>query len=168
MRSGHAPADFYALNAESADGKNVDFKDFRGKVLLISNISLNCGTTVQLRDLEQLHNLYSEQGLVVLGFPSDDFSKKEPGSSQEIKRVCKTRYGVNFPLFALQPVIGPKKQPVFEYLTERVPYEMRGEVGFNFEKFLIAKDGTVRQRYGPFTNAMSSQLKLDIEELLKE
>jgi len=163
------PPSIHTVSAQRLDGKQVKFSDFKGKVVLISNIATKCGTTPQLKDLQALHENYKEQGLVVIGFPSSDFS---PWSSkdhyQEITNTCRKVYGVTFPLFSPDAVIGPKEQEVFKFLTNYPDEEINGEVGFNFEKFLIAKDGTLRARFGPFTSALSAAVKVKLDRLLRE
>ncbi|MCB0354156.1 MAG: hypothetical protein KDD64_11545, partial [Bdellovibrionales bacterium] len=135
-----------------------------------TNIAIGCGTTPQLKDLQALYDEYRDESFVVLAFPSADFAPadKREVDSAALHKFCKMKYGVSFPVFWPDHVTGEGKQTVFRFLTEHSPEEMQGEVGFNFEKFLIGKDGTVRERFGPFTGAMSHRLKSAIEKLIAE
>jgi glutathione peroxidase len=160
-------ANLHSLTATLIDGKPVSLDIFKGKVVLIANISLHCGTTPQLLSLETLYQTYKNAGLVVLGFPSNDFTG-ESKDSQEIEHICQTKYGVTFPLFESDAILGKNKQVVFEYLTTSGPKNTRGEVMFNMEKFLIDRNGNIRERFGPFTNAMSVTLTNEVESLLNE
>ncbi|MCB0328104.1 MAG: glutathione peroxidase [Bdellovibrionales bacterium] len=161
------PTALYGIHAQRINGDEISLEAFKGKVLLISNIGIHCGTTPQLKDLQKLYEDLSGQGFEVLGFPSFDFAKSK-GEVQEVKETCLKKHGITFPLFAPGKVIGPDKQPVFSFLTENGDKSMRGEVGFNFEKFLVDKHGKVRYRFGPFTGAQSSLLKTKAKELLAE
>ncbi len=133
---------FLTLKAVSIDGQSVEMKSFEGKVILVVNVASRCGFTSQYEGLEKLYNKYKDKGLVVLGFPSNDFGGQEPGTNSEIKSFCKTTYGVTFPMFAKGPVTGKDIQPVFKTLTAS-----GGGVLWNFEKFLIDRRGRLRERY---------------------
>jgi glutathione peroxidase len=162
------PASFFSIEARRIDGRPEKLDIYSGKVLLVVNTASRCGFTPQYRELQELFDRYKEKGLVVLAFPSNDFGNQEPGSNEEILAFCMSRYGVHFPLFEKNPVLGPSKQPVYKFLTETGPEELRGEVGWNFEKFLLDRKGRLRTRYGSFTNPLSKRLKGDIEKLLAE
>lgn len=139
--------DIYSLSVKDNHGKSVDMKQFKGKVLLIANTASKCGYTSQYEQLEAMHKQYKDKGLVVLGFPSNDFGAQEPGSNEEVAKFCKLNYGVSFPLFDKQPVSGKDKQPVFDYLVEHAPKADQGEVKWNFEKFVVNKEGKVVGRF---------------------
>lgn len=159
----------FDLSARSITGEVVSFAKYKGKVVLISNTALMCGTTPQLADLQVVYEEFKDRGLVVLGFPSNDFTQVEPKDPKEVKSACERRFGVSFPLFEQGPVRGDEMNEVFSFLThEASDKKMRGEVGFNFEKFLIGKDGKLRKRYGSFTGALSRVMREDIERLLAE
>jgi glutathione peroxidase len=158
---------FYSLHAESIDGKAVNFSEFAGKVVVVVNTASKCGFTPQYKDLQQLYLNYKDKGVVVLGFPSNDFLHQEPGTNEEVKQFCQVRYGVEFPLFDKQPVSGEQKQPVYRYLTEESG-EYSGEIDWNFEKFLIDKHGEVRARFGSFVNPLNDRVTKKIDELLGE
>ncbi len=155
--------------AKTLMGKTIQFSDYAGKVVLITNIALKCGTTPQLGALQELYEDYNEKGLIVLGFPSRDFAgKMEPTDPVEIGEMCKKDFGVSFPIFTPGHVRGQKSQPVFKFLTSTSHDDHQGEVHFNFEKFLIDKEGRVRHRFGPFTSAKSNKLRREIESLLEQ
>lgn len=158
---------FYNIEAELASGEKVRFLDYKNKVVLVANIATKCGTTPQLSDLQKLHAAYSKRGLVILGFPSNDFSP-EPKGDMEIKNFCTLKYGVTFPIFSQISVKGDKIHNLFSYLTTEIDSSMQGPVSFNFEKFIVDKNGVVRKRYGPFTGATSEVVTAQVEELLGE
>ena len=127
------------------DGAQVDLASYRGKVVLIVNVASRCGYTGQYAGLQKLYDTYKDRGLVVLGFPANEFGGQEPGTDAEIATFCSSKYGVTFPMFSKIVVKGPNKAPLYKTLTESA--EPKGEVGWNFEKFLIGRDGTVAGRY---------------------
>tara|TARA_E500000305_G_scaffold111478_1_gene124622 strand:+ start:171 stop:719 length:549 start_codon:yes stop_codon:yes gene_type:complete len=156
------------LQLTRGDGTADNLSAHRGKVLLIVNTASQCGLTPQYEGLEKLQRRYGEQGFEVLGFPSNDFGAQEPGTDDEIAQFCSTSFGTSFPLFAKAPVTGADKQPLYAALTEAVPTKQgdvegmkerfRGygmtpnddpEVLWNFEKFLVGKDGRVLARFAP-------------------
>lgn len=155
---------FYDLQATDINGENVSMDRFRGKVLLVVNTASKCGFTSQYEGLEQLYQQYKDKGLVVLGFPSNDFHNQEPGTNEEIQRFCKLNYGVTFPLFQRNPVIGENKQPVYRFLTEEGDFT--GDVGWNFVKFVVGKDGKVHDRFSSITKPTSTKVIQAIEKLL--
>lgn len=135
----------YGQTMKSLGGKDVDLSKYKGKVLLIANTASNCGKTYQYGPLQKLHEEYSDAGLTVLGFPCNQFGGQEPGSAEEITQFCQKNYGVTFDLFAKIDVNGDKNAPLFQYLTkfEADP----GKVKWNFEKFLVNKEGQVVKRF---------------------
>ena len=158
----------YDIEAQSIDGKAVSMSDYQGKVVLIVNTASECGYTPQLAGLETLYQTYKDQGLVVLGFPSNDFGAQEPGTDEEIKAFCSATYQISFPLFSKIPVQGSDKHPLFARLTERnSDASLNGEIKWNFEKFLIDKDGKLHSRYASRLTPESSTLTGSIEALLK-
>ena len=156
----------YSLSATGIDGEAVPLSGFEGKVALVVNVASRCGFTGQYEGLEKLYDQYKDRGFVVLGFPSNDFLGQEPGSNEEIKQFCKLNYDVSFPLFAKAPVTGKEKQPVYKYLTEEGPEETRGGVLWNFEKFLIDKNGLPVARFRSVTGPENKKIVSMIEELL--
>ncbi len=138
---------FYSLSSNSIDGHKVDFSIYRGKLILAVNVASQCGYTPQYKGLEKLYEKFKDRGLVVLGFPSNDFGEQEPGSDAEIKSFCNLNYHVQFPIFSKSSVTGDKKSEVYKFLTGAAPADQPGEVQWNFEKFLIDRKGRVTGRY---------------------
>lgn len=161
-------ASFYALQANLLEGQSQKFSDYRGKVVVITNIALQCGTTPQLKALQELSDEFSDQGLVILGFLSNDFTKENLDDQEAIRSFCTKHYAVSFPIFAPGIVTGANPQPVFAFLTQQAPENYKGIVEFNFEKFLLDRQGNIRARFGSFTSAQSTVFKNKIRELLKE
>lgn len=145
----HAMSSIYDFSATSIDGKPVALADYRGKVLLIVNTASKCGFTPQFDGLEKLWKAYGSRGLVVLGFPCNQFGHQDPGSNAEIASFCSLNYGVSFPMMAKVDVNGPQAHPLYAWLTN----EKRGFLGtraikWNFTKFLVGRDGRVLRRFG--------------------
>ncbi|MNP47049.1 Hydroperoxy fatty acid reductase gpx1 [compost metagenome] len=145
-------------------GKERNFEEFKGEVLLIANTASKCGFTPQYKELEELHKKYKDQGLKVLAFPCNQFGKQEPGSNEEIKNFCEINYGVTFDVFEKVDVNGENTHPVFKYLKEQTGGILGKSIKWNFTKFLIDKDGNVIDRYAPTTTPLSLEGK--IKELL--
>jgi glutathione peroxidase len=141
-------ASFYDYSLQDIDGKPVSFEQFRGKVLLVVNTASRCGYTYQFDGLEALYKQYQDRGLVILGFPSNDFLGQEPGTNQQIKEFCTLSYGVSFPMFAKIKVTGRDMHPLYRYLTEKsTDPRFAGPISWNFNKFLIGRDGTIIARF---------------------
>ncbi len=154
--------DIYDHHAAALDGRDVSLADFRGKVLLIVNTASKCGFTPQYAGLEELHRRYGDRGLVVLGFPCNQFGDQEPGDATEIRDFCSLTYDVTFPIFAKVDVNGPAAHPLYAYLK----HSRRGLFGteavkWNFTKFLVDRQGRVVRRFGPTTKpeAMASAVE---------
>ena len=155
----------YDFEAEQIGGKPVALSQFKGKALLIVNTASACGFTPQFAGLEELHKAYGDKGLVVLGFPCNQFGNQDPGSNDEISSFCQLNYGVSFPMMGKIDVKGDKADPLFKWLTQEAPGILGTKaIKWNFTKFLIGKDGTVRKRYAPLTKPQ--QLHRDIEAAL--
>jgi glutathione peroxidase len=142
----------YDYSAETLSGQPAPLADYKGKVVLIVNTASKCGFTPQYEGLEALYRKYADRGLVVLGFPCNQFGAQEPGSADEIKNFCSLTYDVTFPMFAKIDVNGPKAHPLYEYLK----HEKKGLLGsegikWNFTKFLVGRDGEVVERFAPTT-----------------
>jgi len=153
------------FEARRIDGKTVPLKDYQGKVLLIVNTASACGFTPQFGGLEQLHQAYGDKGLVVLGFPCNQFGAQDPGSNEEIAGFCQLNYGVSFPMMAKIDVNGPNADPLYRWATAEAPGLLGSKaIKWNFTKFLIGKDGRVIRRYAP-TEAPAALTK-DIEAAL--
>jgi glutathione peroxidase len=140
----------YDFEARQIDGKTVPLKKYQGKVLLIVNTASACGFTPQFGGLEELHQQYGKKGLVVLGFPCNQFGAQDPGSNDEIAQFCQLNYGVSFPMMAKIDVNGPGADPLFQWVTAEAPGLLGSKaIKWNFTKFLIGKDGQVIKRYAP-------------------
>ncbi len=140
-----APEHALAFKMKSLDGKEVDLSKYKGKVVLVVNVASRCGATPQYEQLQALYEKYGEQGFVVLGFPCNQFGKQEPGSSTEIREFCTQNYSVTFDLFEKIDVNGEAAAPFYKHLTASA--KDAGPVKWNFEKFLIGKDGQVAGRF---------------------
>ena len=155
----------YDFEASSIDGKPVALADYRGRVLLIVNTASQCGFTPQFTGLEQLWETYRERGLVVLGFPCNQFGQQDPGSEAEISSFCSLNYGVSFPMMKKVDVNGADAHPLYRWLTAEAPGLLGTKaIKWNFTKFLVGRDGTVLKRYAPTDTPES--LKADIERAL--
>lgn len=137
---------------KSLDGKDVELAKYQGQVLLVVNVASKCGLTPQYKQLQALHDKYGSEGLAVLGFPCNQFGKQEPGSADEIQQFCSKNYGVKFDMFAKIDVNGDEAAPLYKYLTGLdLQPEGKGDIGWNFEKFLISREGKVVARFSPRT-----------------
>ncbi len=155
----------YDFEARSIDGKPVALKKFQGKVLLIVNTASACGFTPQFAGLEKLHESYGPQGLVVLGFPCNQFGAQDAGSNGEIAEFCQLNYGVTFPMMAKINVNGADAHPLYQWLAAEAPGLLGSKsIKWNFTKFLVGKDGRVRKRYAPTDTP--ERLAKDIEAAL--
>lgn len=154
---------FHDFTMNTIDGQPKALSEYKGKVLLVVNTASECGYTPQYAGLVRLHEKLKEKGFSVLGFPSNDFGAQEPGSDQEIKTFCDTKFKVSFPLFSKSVVKGSGKSPLYAFLTSTPP---AGEVKWNFEKFLIGKDGKVAGRYPSSVDPEDPKLAADIEAAL--
>ena len=156
----------YELNFTNNRGELVSLSDYSGKPVLIVNTASKCGFTPQYQGLQALHEKYSDQGLVVLGFPCDQFLHQEPGSDDQIEEFCKINYGVSFPLSTKIDVNGPKTHPIFAFLKDRTSGLLGSRIKWNFTKFLVAPDGQTVTRYAPNTEPAS--IAPDIEAVLPQ
>ena len=155
----------YDFEAQSINGKPVALKQFKGKVLLIVNTASACGFTPQFGGLEKLHESYADQGLVVLGFPSNQFGAQDPGSNDEIASFCQLNYGVSFPMMAKIDVNGAQAAPLYQWLSKEAPGLLGSKaIKWNFTKFLVGRDGRVIRRYAPMDTP--AKLSADIEAAL--
>lgn len=155
----------YDFDALQINGKSVSLSQFKGKALLIVNTASACGFTPQFAGLEQLHQAYGKRGLVVLGFPCNQFGAQDSGSNGEIAEFCQLNYGVSFPMMARIDVNGAQAHPLYQWLTKEVPGLLGSKsIKWNFTKFLVGKDGAVLRRYAP-TDTPASMVR-DIEAAL--
>lgn len=156
----------YDLTVKKSNGLDVALEDYEGKVMLIVNTASKCGFTPQFKELQGLYEEYKEQGLVVLGFPCDQFMNQEFDDQDEILEFCQVNYGVSFPMFAKVDVKGKDAHPLFKYLTKEKKGLLLSDIKWNFTKFLISKDGEVYDRYSPQTNPR--KIEDDIVKLLQQ
>jgi glutathione peroxidase len=155
----------YEFEALQINGKSVALSQFKGKVMLIVNTASACGFTPQFAGLEELHLSYGKKGLVVLGFPCNQFGAQDSGSNGEIAEFCQLNYGVTFPMMAKIDVNGAQAHPLYQWLAAEAPGLLGSKsIKWNFTKFLVGKDGAVLKRYAP-TDAPASMAK-DIEAAL--
>jgi len=154
----------FELSAKANDGLDLPLRTFEGRVLLVVNTASKCGFTPQYEGLEALYKKYKDKGLVILGFPCDQFAHQEPEGDAEIANFCKANFGVTFPLMSKVEVNGPNAHPVFYYLKRKAPGFLGGRIKWNFTKFLIGRDGKAVQR---FASAIEPrEMEKDIEAAL--
>ncbi len=178
----------YDFKAFSSRGKEIDFAQYEGKVLMIVNTASKCGFTPQFEGLEKLYQQYKDKGLVIIGFPCNQFKEQDPDSDEKIEEFCQLNYGVTFQIMRKGDVNGPEAQPIFEYLKQQAPteaydgvkakatrlmlkqlsksVEKDSDILWNFTKFLISKDGTQIKRYAPVVDP--KDMEKDIEAFLNE
>ncbi len=159
-------ASLYDIPLKDIDGKAASLKTYEGKVLLIVNVASKCGFTRQYEPLESIYRKYKERGFVVLGFPSNDFRSQEPGSNEEIKQFCSSKYNVTFPLFDKTPVKpGPDQNPLYSVLTgPSSPFP--GPITWNFNKFLVSREGRIIGRFDSKDEPDSDKVTQAIEKAL--
>lgn len=178
----------YDFKVKTIDGEEVSLEKYKGKVLIIANTASKCGFTPQYADLQKLYDKYSEKGLEILGFPSNQFAEQEPGSNNEVKNFCQFNYGVSFPLFSKIDVRGETAHPLFKYLSSQLPFKgldlnhpsgkildaflkekfpeflIGDSIKWNFTKFLVDRNGEVIARFEPTTEPLD--MISEIEKLL--
>ena len=161
------PVSIYDFKVTKIDGSEISMSEYRGKVLLIVNTASKCGFTPQYEGLETLYEKYKERGLMILGFPCNQFSEQEPGTNAEIANFCLVNYGVSFPMFEKIEVNGDNAHPLYKYLKKEATGLLGSEsIKWNFTKFLVDRNGKVIDRYAPSTKPKS--IEEDIEKLLVE
>ncbi len=169
MASAAFSASVYDFTLNSIDGKPAPLAGYRGKVLLLVNVASKCGFTPQYAGLEKVYQQYKDRGLVILGFPANNFGAQEPGTNEEIKTFCSRTYNVTFPLFTKTSVKGEDINPLYRYLTDKSDNPATGgEIRWNFTKFLVARDGTVLSRFEPKVTPDSPEVAEAIEKALSE
>lgn len=155
------------LTVKDMDGNTIKLSDYSGKVLLIVNVASECGYTPQYKGLQQIYSKYKDQGFEILAFPCNDFGGQEPGTNEEIKEFCSVNYGVNFTLFDKIKVLGDNKEPLYARLINN-PNTEKGDIEWNFEKFLISRDGTIVKRFKSKIKPTSDEVTSAIEMELKK
>ena len=156
----------YDFKPTNINGKETSLSTYKGKVLLIVNTASKCGYTPQYKGLQAIYEKYKDDGLIVLGFPANNFGEQEPGTDKQIKQLCEVNYDVTFPMFSKVSVKGEKQHPLFTYLTSESNPDFMGNIKWNFEKFLISKNGTLLRRYRSATTPESDQISRAIEKAL--
>lgn len=157
---------FYQFKAKSLEGKEISMKEYKGKVVLVVNTASKCGFTPQYEGLEALYKKFKDKGLVILGFPCNQFGGQEPGNATEISNFCSLKYGVSFPMFSKIEVNGDNAHPLYKFLKTQLPGTLGNELKWNFTKFLLDRNGKPIQRYGSTTKP--ENITEDIEKLLAE
>ncbi len=142
---------FYDFEVVTLQEKRVSMADYKGKTVIVVNTASKCGLTPQFEGLESLYQKYKDRGLVILGFPCNQFANQEPGSASDIQEFCQINYGVTFPMFAKVDVNGPTADPLFIYLKSKLGSIFGSKIKWNFNKFVIDKNGKPVKRFSPFT-----------------
>ena len=157
----------YQFEMTSLQGESVSLEEYKGKVVLVVNVASKCGLTPQYEDLQATYAKYKDEGLVILGFPANNFAWQEPGSDQEIEQFCTKNYGVEFPMFSKISVKGKDQHPLYQFLTQK---EKNGvldaKMKWNFQKFLVGKDGKLISVIDPRTKVTDEDVVVEIEDLL--
>lgn len=156
------PTSVYDFTLNSIEGQPVSLNAYKGKVLLLVNVASRCGYTPQYSALESVYENYKDKGLVIIGFPANNFGAQEPGTNQEIKTFCTRKYNVSFPMMAKVSVKGGDQTPLYKYLTSTP--KTGGEIQWNFTKFLVDRDGNVVARFEPATTPDSPEVIAAIEK----
>lgn len=158
-----------SYQVKTLEGKDVELSAYQGKVVMIVNVASKCGRTPQYETLQKLHEAYKDRGLVILGFPCNQFGRQEPGSPEQIREFCEAKYGVTFDLFEKIDVNGPNAAPLYKHLTsQETNPQFAGNVRWNFEKFLIGKDGNIVARFGSGVDPASEAVIAAIEKELRK
>ena len=157
----------YDFTLNSIDGQSTPLSRFQGKVVLVVNVASRCGFTPQYAALEKVYEKYQDRGLVIVGFPANNFGGQEPGTNQEIKTFCSTKYNVTFPMMAKVSVKGDDQTPLYQFLTDKTANpQTGGEIKWNFTKFLIGPDGRPVARFEPNVTPDDPQVTTAIEKEL--
>jgi len=160
-----SPLDF---KVDNIDGESVELSKYKGKVVVMVNVASKCGLTPQYEKLQALYADHKEDGLMVLGFPCNQFGRQEPGTESEIKSFCQENYGVEFDMFSKLDVNGDEAAPLYKYLTaQEANPKGAGKVKWNFEKFVIGRDGKIAGRFGPRVDPTGEEFKAFVAKLLK-
>ncbi|MCX2745531.1 glutathione peroxidase [Mangrovivirga sp. M17] len=156
---------FYELEAENINGQKVSMSEFEGKAVVVVNTASKCGLTPQYEGLEKLYEKYKDNGLVILGFPCNQFAGQEPGNENDIQEFCQLNYGVSFPMFSKVDVNGSGTHPVFKYLKSELGGFLGSKIKWNFTKFVIDKNGKPIKRFSPTTKP--EKMEATIKSVLK-
>lgn len=160
------PASFHSFTMKDIRGKEVNLAAYKGKTVLVVNTASKCGYTPQYKELQALYEKYAGKDFVILGFPANEFGGQEPGSDESIAEFCEVNYGVKFPMFSKVVVKGDGIHPLLRMLTAAENPDFKGEINWNFEKFLIDEDGKLVRRFRSRTTPMSAELTGAIDKLI--
>lgn len=157
-------AKFYSFTMKTLEGKDRSLADFKGKVVMVVNTASFCGYTPQYKDLEAVYKQYKDKGLVVIGFPANNFGKQEPGKDADIAAFCERNYGVTFPMFSKISVKGDDIAPLYKYLTTETQF--KEDIGWNFTKFLVDRNGNVAAKFTSKVKPTDGEVTMKLDELL--
>ena len=160
-------ASIFEHKITTLEGQETTLAEHKGNVILIVNVASKCGFTKQYKGLEELYQKYKDQGLVICGFPCNQFGGQEPGSAEEIRQFCSTKYNVTFPMYSKIEVNGKDRHPIFEELIGK-DSPVAGNIKWNFTKILVGKDGKPIQRFGSLTSPTSKKVIKEIDDALKQ
>ena len=159
----------YDFTLKSIDGKPVNLSEYHGKVVMLVNVASKCGFTPQYAGLEKLYEKYKDQGFVIIGIPANNFGSQEPGTDEEIKKFCSTKYNVSFPMMSKVSVKGDDKTPLYVFLTDKTTDPtLGGEIQWNFTKFLFDRNGNPVARFEPKVTPESPEVTAAVESALKQ
>jgi glutathione peroxidase len=164
----YAASSIYDFTLPLLDGQPAPLASYKGKVVLVVNVASRCGFTPQYAGLESIYEKYKDQGFVIIGFPANNFGGQEPGTNEEIKTFCQTKYSVTFPVYGKVSVKGDDQTPLYSYLTKDANPAVAGDIKWNFTKFLVNRNGNVVERFEPATKPDSPEVTAAIEKLLKQ
>ena len=160
-------ASIYDFTMKSIDGQPVSLKTYSGKVVLLVNVASKCGFTPQYAGLEALYEKYKDRGLVIVGIPANNFGSQEPGTNEEIKKFCSSKYNVSFPMMAKVSVLGDDKTPLYQFLTDKSQDpQFGGDIKWNFTKFLVDREGNLVARFEPNVTPDSAEVQTAVESAL--
>jgi glutathione peroxidase len=165
---GRSAESVYDFTPSSIDGQPAPLSAWKGKVLLLVNVASKCGFTPQYKALESTYESYKDRGLVIVGFPANNFGGQEPGSNEEIKTFCSRTYNVQFPMMSKVSVKGEDQTPLYSFLTKEANPAIAGDIKWNFTKFLVNREGKVIARFEPAVTPDSPEVKAAIEKALQE
>ena len=168
LTAAHATS-IYDFTMKSIDGQPVSLKSYSGKVVLLVNVASRCGFTPQYTGLEKLYEKYKDRGLVIVGIPANNFAQQEPGTNDEIKKFCSTKYNVSFPMMSKVSVLGDDETPLYRFLTDKAANpQIGGDIKWNFTKFLFDRSGNPVARFEPATTPDSPEVQAAIESALSK
>jgi len=168
MGTPEAETSFFDFTITNIRGQEVSMEEFKGKVIMVVNTASLCGFTKQYNDLQELYDMYREQGFVILGFPSNDFGNQEPGTDDEILEFCETNFNISFPMFSKVEVTGEQQHPLFVFLTATENRDFTGGINWNFEKFLLDGEGRLQHRFRTRESPLSEPVRDAVARLLQE